>query len=230
MVSLAQLKEGYRYNSDSLILVDFVLNCGVKNELLDVGAGCGVLGILLKAFNEKLNLSAIDIQEENIKLIRQNLDKNHIKAEIFCDDFLKFKIEKKFDFIVSNPPFYRQGAYKSENKHKSISKFQSYLPLDKFICKANSMLKPRGVLYFCYEALAFDQICTILEKKKLKMTKICFVHSNKNEKARLILIGARKSVKSPCEILPPLFVYENGDLSEKMQAIHSKFRLESYDF
>ncbi|TKX29946.1 tRNA1(Val) (adenine(37)-N6)-methyltransferase [Campylobacter aviculae] len=230
IISLAQLKEGYRYNSDSLILADFILNCGIKNESLDVGSGCGILGILFKTFNKDLRLSVIDIQEENIKLIRQNLDKNHIEAEIFYDDFLKFRTEKKFDFIVSNPPFYRQDACKSENIHKNISKFQSYLPLDEFISKANSILKPRGILYFCYEASMFDQICVALEKKKLKMTKICFVYTDQNEKARLVLVQARKSVKSSCEILPPFFVYENGILSQKMQTIHSRFRLKSYDF
>ncbi|MBZ7934011.1 methyltransferase [Campylobacter sp. W0065] len=229
-ILLAQLKEGYRYNSDSLILADFILECGIKNELLDVGSGCGILGILLKKFNEKIKLSMIDIQEKNIQLIKQNLKSNHVEAEVFCDDFLKFSTQKKFDFIISNPPFYRQEAYKSQNLHKTISKFQSYLPLDEFIFKANSMLKPRGILYFCYEVLALDKICLALEKKKLKMTKICFVYTDKNDKARLVLIEARKSVKSFCEVLPPFFVYENGNLSQKMQVIHSRFILESYDF
>ncbi|MFK0301685.1 hypothetical protein ACISIN_05360, partial [Campylobacter coli] len=90
-------------------------------------------------------------------------------------------------------------------------------------------LKPMGVLYFCYEALALDKICLVLESKKLKLTKIRFVHTHQNISARLVLVQARKSVKSPCEILPPFFIYKNENLSEQMQEIHSRFRLESYD-
>lgn len=229
-LKFTQLTQGYRYNSDSLLLADFALRFGVKNELLDIGAGCGIIGILLQSFIKNLKLSLLDIQEENIRLITKNLKQNNIQAELFHCDFKDFESKKKFDFLVCNPPFYRQGAYESQNPHKNISKFECFLPLKDFINKANLLLKPRGTLYFCYEAFALDKICIALENKKLKLTKICFVYTHKNKNARLVLIQAKKSVKSPCEILSPFFVYENGKLSEKMQEIHSRFKLESYDF
>lgn len=47
-IKLAQLSDGYRYNSDSLLLADFVLEMGIKNQVLEVGSGCGIIGILLK--------------------------------------------------------------------------------------------------------------------------------------------------------------------------------------
>ncbi|EGD3540921.1 methyltransferase, partial [Campylobacter jejuni] len=154
---------------------------------------------------------------------------NKIQGDIFHDDFNQFQIIKKFDFIVCNPPFYRQGAYKSEDQHKAISKFQEFLPLHSFLAKTNSMLKPNGTLYFCYEALALDEICFILKDMKMKITKLCFVHTYQSKKARLVLIQVKKGSKSPCEILPPFFVYENEFLSKQMQEIHLRFRLKSYD-
>lgn len=229
-IKLTQFVEGYRYNSDSLLLADFALKFGIKNELLDIGAGCGIIGILLQSFASNLELSLLDIQEENIRLIKRNLKQNNTQAELFHCDFRDFESKKKFDFLVCNPPFYRQGAYKSRNLHKNISKFQSFLPLKDFINKANALLKPKGILYFCYEASALDKIYIALENKKLKLTKICFVYTHQNKNARLVLIQAKKNVKTPCEILAPFFVYENGTLSEKMQEIHSRFKLESYDF
>ncbi len=228
-IKLAQLNDGYRYNSDSLLLADFVLEMGVRNQVLEVGSGCGIIGILLKKFVSNLDLSLLDIQQENIELIHRNLKQNNIQAEIFHEDFRNFQNNKKFDFIVCNPPFYRDGAHESKNMHKNISKFQKYLTLDEFIARSNTLLKPMGVLYFCYEALALDKICLALESKKLKLTKIRFVHTHQNTQARLVLVQARKSVKSPSEILPPFFVYKNENLSEQMQEIHSRFRLESYD-
>ncbi|EAK0114761.1 methyltransferase, partial [Campylobacter jejuni] len=48
LITLAQLSQGYRYNSDSLILADFILKQGIKGAVFDVGAGCGIIGILLK--------------------------------------------------------------------------------------------------------------------------------------------------------------------------------------
>ena len=60
---LAQLKSGYRYNSDTLVLYDFI-SSSLKNfsgRILDVGAGCGILGLLLKRDFKNSSLSFLDI-------------------------------------------------------------------------------------------------------------------------------------------------------------------------
>ncbi|MCW1465473.1 methyltransferase, partial [Campylobacter jejuni] len=90
LITLAQLSQGYRYNSDSLILADFILKQGIKGAVFDVGAGCGIIGILLKKNIANLSLSLIDIQKENIKLIEKNLKSNKIQGDIFHDDFNQF--------------------------------------------------------------------------------------------------------------------------------------------
>ncbi|EAH9284307.1 methyltransferase [Campylobacter upsaliensis] len=226
-----QFSNAYRYNSDSLLLSAFILEDKLNQKmLLDVGAGCGIIGILLKSFVANLKLSLLDIQEENILLIKENLRQNALEAELFHSDFKEFKSKNRFDYIVCNPPFYRQGAQKSTNLHKNISKSASFLPLEDLVRGVNFLLAPRGVFYFCYEALALSEICVILEKYKLKMTKIRFVHSKKGVKARLVLVKVIKNAKSPCEVASPLFVYENGCLSEEMRELGTKFRIESYDF
>ena len=43
-----QLKDGYRYNSDTIMLYNFIFDISPKGNILEVGAGCGVLGLLLK--------------------------------------------------------------------------------------------------------------------------------------------------------------------------------------
>ncbi|MBS4312969.1 tRNA1(Val) (adenine(37)-N6)-methyltransferase [Campylobacter vulpis] len=226
-----QFSNAYRYNSDSLLLSAFILEDNLsKKTLLDVGAGCGIIGILLKNYYHHLKLSLLDLQKENILLIKENLRQNALEAEFFHSDFKEFKSEKRFDYIVCNPPFYRQGTQKSTNLHKSISKNASFLPLEDLVKGVDSLLAPRGVFYFCYEALALSEICVILEKYKLKMTKIRFIHSKKGIKARLVLVKVIKNAKSPCEVASPLFVYENGCLSEEMRELGVKFRIESYDF
>ena len=214
-----QFKNAYRYNSDSLLLSAFILEDRLsKTTLLDVGSGCGIIGILLKNSYADLKLSLLEIQEENITLIRENLRQNALEAEIFHNDFKEFKSKIKFDYIVCNPPF------------KSVSKNACFLPLEDLVRGVNSLLTPRGSFYFCYEALALSEICVLLEKYKLKMTKIRFVHSKNGAKARLVLVRVCKSSKSPCEVSSPLFVYEGGNLSEEMRGLSAKFRIESYDF
>ena len=111
---LAQLENGYRYNSDTLVLYDFI--CSVVGEIsgrvLDVGAGCGILGLLLKRDFQKIDLSMLDLLELNSKISSFNAKSNCLEARAITADFANFKDSEKFDLIISNPPFYHDGVTK----------------------------------------------------------------------------------------------------------------------
>lgn len=223
-----QEKRGYRYNIDSFLLYDFVSKENLHDKVLDVGCGCGIIGILLKEKFAKITLRLLDILPQNCALTKYNLSYNNIEAEVFCADFANFNSEEKFDFIVSNPPFYRQGVIPSSNTHKKIGTVASALNLQSFANSSNALLKPQGKLYFCYEVGALQELCVILAQYKIKITKIVFVHKNVHQKARLALIEAKKSSKSPCEV-SSFFIYENDELSAKMQEIYTTIRVKSLD-
>ena len=110
---ITQPKNGYRYNSDTMFLYDFIREGGVRGEVLDAGCGSGVLGLLLKRDFPKISLSLLDILEANVNLAAANAMQNGLEAEFITADFAKFKSEKRFDLIVSNPPFYHDGVEKS---------------------------------------------------------------------------------------------------------------------
>ncbi|ELK0694451.1 hypothetical protein QJF06_000033 [Campylobacter upsaliensis] len=55
-----QFPNAYRYNSDSLLLSAFILEDKLNQKtLLDVGAGCGIIGILLKGYNANFKILSI---------------------------------------------------------------------------------------------------------------------------------------------------------------------------
>lgn len=223
-----QKKQGYRYNIDTFLLFDFVAKQNLRGKVLDVGCGCGIVGILLKEKFARISLFLLDILAQNCDLTKQNLKDNDIEAQVLCADFATFTSAEKFDFIVSNPPFYRQGALKASNEHTQIGKFASALSLESFVKSSNALLKPQGKLCFCYEVGALQELCAVLARYKFKITRLVFVHKNASERARLALIEAKKSAKSPCEVRS-FFVYENGELSAKMQEIYTTIRIKSLD-
>ena len=149
---ITQPKNGYRYNSDTMFLYDFIREGGVRGEVLEVGCGSGVLGLLLKRDFPKISLSLLDILEANVNLAAANASQNGLEAEFITADFAKFKSEKRYDLIVSNPPFYHDGVKKSENEHLRTARYSENLPLSELVGSANSLLKPRGVFSFCIEA------------------------------------------------------------------------------
>ncbi|ARR02035.1 tRNA1(Val) (adenine(37)-N6)-methyltransferase [Campylobacter vicugnae] len=219
-LELYQLQNGYRYNSDTLFLYDFIGN-KPKGQILDVGCGCGILGLLVARDNE-IKLTGIDIDPLNVQISQHNAIVNGIAGEFIAEDFSKFKSDIKFDFIISNPPFYHTNVTKSQNKHIANSRYSDSLSLEEFLASCNRNIKPKGVLYFCYDAKQIGDIIPLLSKFKLNLTKLKFIYSKDNQNAKLVLIEAKKSSRSMCEVVLPLVVFDKDELSVDAREIFNK--------
>lgn len=194
----------------------------IKGELLDVGSGSGILGLLLARDFPNLVLSQIEIYPKMQFLSQKNSQINDIHSTLFCGDFATFEFEKKFDIIVSNPPFYHIGAVKSQNEHKATARSNDSLSLENFIKKAASILKENGKFAFCYDVKQIVDIIKILSEYKINIEKMQFVHPKKDKKASLVMIFARKNTKSLATILPPLIAFDGELYSDETNKIYKK--------
>ena len=253
-MKLFQLKDGYRYNSDSLFLWDFARkNCSFKasQSLLDVGCGCGILGLLLaRDFN--CALSCIDIQPQNCELAQMNAGANDIKASIICADFFKdwesgnsagnskensagnsagnFRIpSQSFERIICNPPFYDFGG-ENKNAHKNTSRNASSFDISAFASKCSKLLAPKGELVLCYDARLVDRLSQALLEVGLKPIKLAFLHSKPSKPANIVLVVAKKGAKSPLCVFGSLFACnESGAHSDFAKEVFIKADLISVD-
>ena len=202
----------------------------IYGDVLDVGAGCGILGLLLKRDFKSINLSLLEIQERNLEILRLNSLQNDLPAEILHADFAEFKSKKRFDFIVSNPPFYRERISLSKEPHMALSKSAASLGLRDFVRSANAHLKPGGTLIFCYEAGKLAKICELLGEFRLNLTRLGFVYPDISKPAKLALLQARKNSRSPCEIILPIYASAHGRRTAQAHAIYKSADLTSVDY
>ena len=83
---LFQYENGYRYNSDSLVLYDFISTLYPKGLVLDVGSGSGIVGLLLKRDFPHISLTQIDIQSLHVELTYKSAKYNNLESEVFQAD------------------------------------------------------------------------------------------------------------------------------------------------
>lgn len=143
-------------------LVDWILshvqNQGAVLDILDIGTGSGCIAVALAKNLLRASISALDISHKAIALAKENAINNNVSVSFSDQDILDTKsLEKKYDVIVSNPPYVRQQekkamhtnvlAYEPSNA-LFVSNEDPLLFYRKIAQLAKVSLKANGWLYF----------------------------------------------------------------------------------
>lgn len=145
----------FHFSDDSTQLANLVINLVKQRSpksLLDIGAGCGFLGIeIANKVKEIHRLVLLEPQEEfqqSIEFNIENLLIRKLHIDLSQSWFSEFHHNELFDLIVCNPPyFHKDSGRKSPNINKQIARtFEVDSPL-LYMEKILSLLCNRGQAY-----------------------------------------------------------------------------------
>lgn len=157
---------------DTEILVEEVINIAKKTNaktILDLCTGSGAIAVSLAKYLPNTEITAVDISQEALKVAKKNAISNEVENQItFISSDLFTNLEnQKFDIIVSNPPYIKEGVMKELDKEV---KMEPELALNggkdglyfyrKIVSNAYQYLKYKG--YLCLE-IGFDQKIDVIE-------------------------------------------------------------------
>ena len=223
-----QPQNGYCYNSDTHFLYNFITIAlkkykNIQGDLLDIGSGSGILGLLVVREYSNLVLNQCELQDVFCFLTNKNSQINNTPNTLFQGDFLDISFNKTFSYIVSNPPFYHSDVIKTDKKNIKIARYNDFMPLELFIQKVSKLLNHNGKFIFCYDVKQLNDIMIYLKKYKLNIEIIQFLHPNIKKEATLVMIYAKKNSKSLLKIIPPLIMFdENNKFSTTVEDIYEK--------
>lgn len=117
----------YRFNQDSVQLVHWIRTSITNAEsIIDLGAGCGVIGIELSRILKPNKLTFLELQKEFEPYLTHNAQEflpQGLKYEIVINSFSRFVTSEKYDLIVCNPPYYLPGhGETAKNKNRAIAR------------------------------------------------------------------------------------------------------------
>lgn len=227
-----QNANGYRFSIDPVLLAHFV-RLGKDEKVLDLGAGCGIVGLILlyRAGDCIRSLTAFEIQAGLAELARDNISLNKFQKQMQVvegdlRDIKTFLQPEIYSTVVCNPPFYPLGRGRpSANKESEIARHQIACTLTEILKAAAMVVKNRGRVSLIYPADGLGRLLSLLPKQGLTAKRLQFIYSypDAEKGARLLLLEAAKNGGEGLEILPPFYIYDkkNGNYSEAMQRLYT---------
>lgn len=131
--------------TDSCILgAWFAQKTAGKKRILDIGAGSGLLSLMLAQKSEAA-IDAIEIDPSSFQQLNQNIADSPWKDNITAikGDAATYTFPAQYDFIITNPPFY-EGDLLSPEKQKNIAKHHTGLTLQQLTGVIENNLSPDG--------------------------------------------------------------------------------------
>lgn len=147
-------------------------------NVLDIGAGTGILSLMLAQRSNAEQIDAIEIDEDAYEQCVENFEASPWGDKLFCfhaglDEFVD-EPEDEYDLIISNPPFYTDD-YKSDNSSRDLARFEDALPFEELIEAAALLLSDNGIFSVIIpykEEERFVSICKELDLFPLKITRV----------------------------------------------------------
>ncbi len=147
-------------------------------NVLDIGAGTGILSLMLAQRSNAEQIDAIEIDEDAYEQCVENFETSPWGDKLFCfhaglDEFVD-EPEDEYDLIISNPPFYTDD-YKTDNTSRDLARFEDALPFEELIEAAALLLSDNGIFSVIIpfkEEERFVSLCKELDLFPLKITRV----------------------------------------------------------
>ena len=194
--------------------------CPIDNNpfsVLDIGAGTGILSLMLAQRSNAEQIDSLEIDEEAYEQCVENFENSPWSDRLFCfhaglDEFVD-EPEDEYDIIISNPPFYSED-YKTDSSQRDLARFQDALPFEDLIEAADLLLSENGIFAVIIpykEEERFIDLCAEVELFPVKVTRVKGSHTTPIVRSLLAFKRYELSVLTADELVIEINRHEYTD-------------------
>jgi len=211
---LIQSAKGYRFSVDAILLSRFA-TARKGDRVVDLGAGCGIIGLMLLLTRPIGGVVCLEVQASLADQAFRNANLNGFKDKmtVIRGDIRHPPLcASMADVVVCNPPYRpaRSGRI-NPDRERAIARHEILASLTDILSAAVRLLKPKGRIAMVYPAVRLAELTARLRSFGLEPKRMRMLHPGLQEEARLVFVEARGGAKSGLKILPPLM--DQGDFS-----------------
>ena len=208
-------------STDSIALSGFI-KLRRNARVLDLGAGCGPLGLLLCADHPDCTVTGIEIDHSAHQTALRNAETNGVAGRYssICADIGSVDtlvVPGHFHVCVSNPPYFADGP---QSKTHTAARQELLCPMQTLFQAAARALRYGGDFFLVHRPERFAELCAVAAGQNLEPKRVCLLRHQKSSPVSLVLVQCRKGAK-PGLIWEEAYLHEDdGAPSEYFKTLY----------
>ena len=225
---IIQERAAMKIGTDGVLLGAWI-NVSHAANILDIGAGTGVISIMLAQRSDvNTKITGIEIEKNAAEEATENAQ-NSMWTEtitILNKSIQQFQqnCTKQFDLIVSNPPFF-SNSQKSKCEYLAMAKHNHLLPLPELVEKSLNLLSSSGKFAVILPVNEAEKITQIAEKEGLYLQRSNEVRPNNQKPPHRYLLEFGKNPAPVEKEILAIHTSEGNEFTEKYKVLTRDFYL-----
>lgn len=183
-------------STDSMALAHFV-RLPRQAKVLDLGSGCGSLGLLLCGKDSACHVTGLEIDEAAHREALENIRRNGLTSRMksICADLRSVSrlfTPGSFSVCVSNPPYFSGGP---ANTRTPIARREDHCTPEDLFSAAAWCLKFGGDFFLVHKPERLAQLITVAARNHLEAKQLCLLRHSPDAPVNLVLLQFRKGAK-----------------------------------
>lgn len=224
-ISLHNPKNQFRLGTDSMVLADFV-HPKKSARVCDLGCGVGAISIMLLASDSTLQVTGVDIQQDAIRLAKENAEFNHLPFTAVCGDLRNIRDllpHGGYDVVVCNPPYFSpQNPASAEPNLRTARTEESCTVED--VCRAGAwLLQTGGKICLVHRTERLTDVLSALREYKLEPKRLQFFRHSADSKRALFFVEGVRDGKGGLTLLDDIILHHtDGSPTEDFCRIYHR--------
>lgn len=210
-------------STDSMALAHFA-KLPRNARVLDLGSGCGTLGLLLCASDSGCHVTGLELDQTAHAAAQENIRRNELTDRMKCicgnlcmvSDFIA---PGSFDVCISNPPYFSGGPTSAALPQ---ARKELQCGLSDLMSAAGKSLKYGGDFYLVHRPERLAEIITLGSSNHLETKRLLLLRHRETGPITLVLLQLRKGGKPGLKIEEASLFHADGSMTDYQKNVYHK--------